>query len=64
MLTSDVYGSCRRSFLYVFIGLASFVVWSQGGFQEQTGPLALYAVNLVLNLAWMPVSPFAFTLLK
>ena len=24
--------------------------------QEQTGPLILYAVNLVLNLAWMPVS--------
>lgn len=47
---------CSRSFLYVFLGLASFVVWSQGGFAEQTGPLILYAVNLVLNLAWMPVS--------
>ena len=31
-------------------------MWSQGGFQEQTGNLALYAVNLALNLAWMPVS--------
>ncbi len=48
---------CSRSFLYVFLGLASFVVWTQGGFAEQTGPLILYAVNLVLNLAWMPVSP-------
>ena len=42
----------------MFLGLASFVVWTQGGFQEQTGPLVLYAVNLALNLAWMPVSPF------
>ena len=41
----------------MFLGLASFVVWTQGGFQEQTGPLVLYAVNLALNLAWMPVSP-------
>ena len=49
-------GCCCRSFLYVFLGLASFVVWTQGGFQEQTGPLVLYAVNLALNLAWMPVS--------
>ncbi len=40
----------------MFLGLASFVVWTQGGFAEQTGPLILYAVNLVLNLAWMPVS--------
>jgi len=48
-------GVCR-SFLYVFLGLASFVVWTQGGFAEQSGPLILYAVNLVLNLSWMPVS--------
>jgi benzodiazapine receptor len=41
--------------LYVFLGLASFVVWTQGGFAEQTGPLVLYAINLVLNLAWMPI---------
>ena len=27
----------RRSFLYVFMGLASFVVWTQGGFAEQVG---------------------------
>ena len=40
----------------MFLGLASFVVWTQGGFQEQTGNLALYAINLALNLAWMPVS--------
>lgn len=46
----------RRSFLYVFLGLASFVVWTQGGFAEQTGPLVLYAINLVLNLSWMPVT--------
>lgn len=44
-----------RGFLYAFLGLASFVVWTQGGFAEQSGPLLLYAVNLVLNLAWMPV---------
>ena len=54
-----LYQLCKlahhRSFLYVFLGLASFVVWTQGGFQEQGGNLALYAINLVLNLAWMPV---------
>jgi hypothetical protein len=31
------------------------VVWTQGGFAEQTGPLVLYAINLVLNLSWMPL---------
>jgi len=53
-LPTPIFGPAW-SFLYVFLGLASFVVWSQGGFQEQTGPLILYAVNLVLNLAWMPI---------
>ena len=26
---------CNRGFLYAFLGLASFVVWTQGGFAEQ-----------------------------
>ena len=26
---------CNRSFLYIFLGLATFVVWTQGGFAEQ-----------------------------
>jgi len=53
-LPTPVFGPAW-SFLYVFLGLASFVVWTQGGFQEQGGNLALYAINLVLNLAWMPL---------
>ncbi|BDA41099.1 probable translocator protein at N-terminal half [Coccomyxa sp. Obi] len=53
-LPTPVFGP-TWSFLYVFLGLASFVVWTQGGFAEQTGPLVLYAINLVLNLSWMPI---------
>lgn len=53
-LPTPVFGP-TWSFLYLFLGLASFVVWTQGGFAEQTGPLVLYAVNLVLNLSWMPL---------
>ncbi|CAL8466618.1 g6154 [Coccomyxa elongata] len=53
-LPTPVFGP-TWSFLYVFLGLASFVVWTQGGFAEQTGPLVLYAINLVLNLSWMPL---------
>lgn len=53
-LPTPIFGP-TWSFLYVFLGLASFVVWTQGGFAEQTGPLVLYAINLVLNLSWMPL---------
>lgn len=35
--------------LYILMGVASWRVWSAGGGEH---PLALYAVQLVLNLAW------------
>lgn len=40
------------SVLYPVMGLASWLVWADGGFQKQGYPLALYAVQLGLNLAW------------
>ena len=40
------------SLLYPLMGLASWLVWAEGGFAKQAVPLTLYAVQLVLNLAW------------
>jgi tryptophan-rich sensory protein len=40
------------SVLYPVMGLASWLVWADGGFQKQGYPLALYAAQLLLNLAW------------
>lgn len=40
------------SLLYPLMGLASWLVWVEGGFAKQALPLTLYAVQLVLNLAW------------
>lgn len=45
------------SLLYACIGAAAFVVWTEGGFTAQQGPLTLLGINMVLNLAWMPVRP-------
>ncbi|KAK9841860.1 hypothetical protein WJX81_007821 [Elliptochloris bilobata] len=43
------------SFLYACIGAAAFVVWTEGGFSAQQGSLTLLGINMVLNLAWMPI---------
>ncbi|KAH9570744.1 hypothetical protein CY35_02G057500 [Sphagnum magellanicum] len=40
------------SVLYPVMGLASWLVWADGGFQKQGYPLSLYGAQLVLNLAW------------
>lgn len=40
------------SLLYPLMGLASWLVWAEGGFAKQAVPLTLYAVQLVLNLSW------------
>jgi benzodiazapine receptor len=40
------------SVLYPLMGLASWLVWAEGGFAKQALPLSLYAVQLALNLAW------------
>jgi hypothetical protein len=39
------------SVLYPVMGLASWLVWADGGFQRQGYPLSLYGAQLVLNLA-------------
>lgn len=40
------------SVLYPLMGLASWLVWAEGGFAKHALPLTLYAVQLALNLAW------------
>lgn len=41
--------------LYVLMGIASWLVWSQGGFEEQTLPLSFYIAQLALNFLWTPL---------
>jgi benzodiazapine receptor len=41
--------------LYVLMAVAAWLVWRQGGFARQRGPLALYLIQLTLNAAWTPV---------
>ncbi|CAM6102652.1 unnamed protein product [Calypogeia fissa] len=40
------------SILYPLMGLASWLVWAEGGLHKQGVPLTLYLVQLVLNLLW------------
>ncbi|KAL2635161.1 hypothetical protein R1flu_006640 [Riccia fluitans] len=40
------------SILYPLMGLASWLVWAEGGFHVQGRPLTLYITQLVLNLLW------------
>ena len=37
------------------MGTAAWRVWNRGGFAGQTAPLAMYAAQLALNLAWPPL---------
>ncbi len=38
--------------LYLFMGVAAWLVWRRGGFQEARGALALFLVQLLLNALW------------
>ncbi|KAL2603184.1 hypothetical protein R1flu_017162 [Riccia fluitans] len=41
--------------LYLLMGIASFIVWRQGGFRVQAYPLGIYVLQLALNFAWTPI---------
>jgi tryptophan-rich sensory protein len=38
--------------LYLFMAIAAWLVWRQGGFRNARGPLLLFGVQLVLNTLW------------
>lgn len=38
--------------LYVMMGIAAWLVWKPSGFKSAAMPLTLFAVQLVLNIAW------------
>lgn len=40
------------TFIYPIMGLASWLVWADGGFQRNAFPLGAYFVQLGLNLLW------------
>lgn len=40
--------------MYALMGLASWLVWTHGGFETQQLPLTLYGIQLMFNLAWNP----------
>ena len=41
--------------LYTLMGTASWLVWHNGGWQQHSRALLLYAIQLVLNLSWPPL---------
>uniref|UniRef100_A0A0D6R6G0 TspO/MBR-related protein n=1 Tax=Araucaria cunninghamii TaxID=56994 RepID=A0A0D6R6G0_ARACU len=41
--------------LYTLMGVASWLVWVEGGFQKQARPLTIYGVQLIINLLWPPL---------
>ena len=41
--------------LYVMIAVAGWLVWREAGFAGAALPLAVYALQLVLNAAWTPL---------
>ena len=41
--------------LYFLIAVAAFQVWRQGGWRQQSVPLSLFLVQLVLNAIWTPL---------
>ncbi len=41
--------------LYVMMAVAAWLVWKNGGWKQQRGPLSLYLLQWVLNALWTPV---------
>jgi translocator protein len=43
------------SVLYLMIAVSGWLIWREAGFVGATLPLAIYALQLVLNAAWTPL---------
>ena len=43
------------TFLYLTIAVSGWLVWREAGFAGAVLPLAIYALQLVLNAAWTPL---------
>ncbi|MFM8718342.1 MAG: TspO/MBR family protein [Chthoniobacterales bacterium] len=41
--------------LYLMMAFAAWLVWRQGGWRAQRGPLVLYLLQLALNALWTPI---------
>jgi len=41
--------------LYLMMAVAAWLVWREGGWRGQRGPLTLYLVQLALNALWTPL---------
>jgi translocator protein len=41
--------------LYILMALAAWLVWREGGWREQSRPLSLFLVQLLLNALWTPL---------
>jgi translocator protein len=41
--------------LYVLMGVAAWLVWREGGWIAQSGPLGLFVVQWVFNAIWTPL---------
>ena len=49
---SWVFG-CAWSLFFPFMGFASWLVWTEGGWRQQGVALGLYQLQLVLSLVWI-----------
>jgi len=38
--------------LYVLMAISAWLVWEEGGFQEQLLPLSIFGIQLALNVIW------------
>ena len=41
--------------IYTCMGVSSYLIWREGGFEEQALPLAVFGGQLLLNFAWSPL---------
>ncbi len=48
---SSVFGPVW-SVLYALMGIAAWLVWREGGWRRQRGVLALFVIQLALNVLW------------